>query len=118
MSTAWGSGQASEAEGLWEHMGWAGAWGRACSRGGMDDEGAGSPGRSLGRPLQPTCAVWPACEEAPRAGGGLCVDRAQCPLWRVDAGTREADTWLPASGGEAPCEAWSGLDSGMRVAHS
>ena len=31
---------------------------------------------------------------------------------RAGAGTGEADTWLPASGGEAPCEAWSGLDSG------
>ena len=55
------------------------------------------------------------CEEAPKAGGGLRVGRGQRPLWvRGPALEPEADTWLPASGGEAPRGAWSGLDGGVR----
>ena len=37
---------------------------------------------------------------------------AGCVWTEVSAHCGWAGRWLPASGGEAPCEAWSGLDSG------
>lgn len=54
----------------------------------------------------------------PGLGAGCVWTELSAHCGWVDAGTGEADTWLPVSGGEAPREAWSGLDSGMHVAHS